>query len=55
MYMFGSGLGPGSPSKLAAKLFERGRLCSLVIPGVRNHFRALRDLSEDWLSWFLGQ
>ena len=33
----------------------RGRLCSLAIPGVRNHFRALQDLSEDWLSWFLGQ
>ena len=41
--------------QISDETLRRGRLCSLAIPGVRNHFRALQDLSEDWLSWFLGQ
>lgn len=41
--------------QISDETLGRGRLCSLAIPGVRNHFRALQNLSEDWLSWFLGQ
>ena len=32
---------------ISGETFEYGCLCSLAIPGVRSHFRALRDLSEE--------